>query len=436
MAGVGDKELAPVGPWPAGIDNLHDETQLKTTDKGVRIALRDAVNMDLSDDGKLKTRGGKTKVVDALNAHSLWHEGVFPYALFVDGGTLYATTFDSNKIAVRTGMAARDVSYELVSDRVYWCNGEQSGIVFADLSHSDWGVESPSGQPDLSVAAAGGLAAGNIQLAITFVRASGEESGTGGANTIDVPDGAGVTLSNIRQPIATDITRVRIYATEPNGDILYFVRDVPVGMHSVTIGQGPLTVPCRTQFLEQMPPGRFVTHLGGKMFTLDRDLCWSESLRYGLRDPRNRIRFGQGTLLKSVGNGTDGAGLYVADQVRTYWLAGPDPLKAPKRIAYPFAAIPGSQIRVPGSKLGLETSDDVAYWVAANGVPCIGLPGGVVKPLNEEFAKAPAASSGASLFREKDGLSQIITALQGGVPQGMAFRDKAAATVSMNGVSL
>jgi hypothetical protein len=69
-------------------------------------------------------------------------------------------------------------------------------------------------------------------------------------------------------------------------------------------------------------------------------------------------------------------------------------------------------------------------------VACLGLPGGQVVPLRERQVVAPAAERGASLFRERDGMRQVITALQGATPQGIAIGDRASSRVYRNGIEV
>lgn len=448
MPGVTDKSLIRLGPWPAGIANVPAEQDLPRSEDGRRvIAAREAVNVDWPVSGKARRRSGYTKVVSGTRCHSLWRGGDFPFALYVDGATLFALTRGGTPFAVRAGMAPREVSYALVNDRVYWSNGQQTGQVLADATAVAWGVESPAGQPAVAASVGvGGLAAGRYQVAVTFRTARGEEGGTGEAVAVDVTEGGGIALSAVPQPVASDVTTIRVYVSPPNGDVLYFARDMPTGMTSATVGAGSRGVPLATQFLEPMPAGRIVRYLGGRLYVAGgvggalaaNELAWSESLRYGLTDlVNNRMPVGQRIdLMEPVGEGGDGAGLFVADHKRTYWFGGSNPANWGSRIAYPHGAVPGTGICAPGNLFGLETTVPVAYWLAANGVACIGLPGGGVVPLREASTVAPSASAGASMLREIGGIRQIVTTLRDTGPQRVATADRAAARVYRNGVEI
>lgn len=440
MAGVNDKQLSRLGPWPLGVDNIPAETDLSTTEKGAIIALRGAVNVDIPESGKPRRRAGYVKRVAGASMHSSWRDGMFPFALFVDSGTLYGWMTGGEPWAIQTGLAPRDVSYALVNDRVYWGNGVQCGVVTQEGEALPLGVRGPHGQPILSASTAGGLLPGRYQVAVTFRDSRGEESGSPRAELIDLPQGGGITLSSVPQPSATNVIAVRVYLTPANGDVLYFARDLPVGMTSVTLLDPARGRPLDTLLLEAMPAPEVVRLLNSRLFCVvdTNAMVWSESLRYGLCElSKSRMRIGKRiTLLEPVADGTDAAGLYVADEKKTYWLGGSDPARFTRTIAYPFGAIAGTGVKVPASVFGLESAVPVVYWLASNGVACIGLPGGQVVPLRESKVAAPSSAKGASLFRMIEDLPQVVTSLQSASDRRIGVGDRAVARVYRNGVEV
>lgn len=438
MAGVSDKELIRVGPWPAGIDNLNAEHALTRSDDGKRvIALRDAVNVDIPRGGWPRRRSGFGQVLAGARMHSLWHGGQFPFLLFADGAQQFAFA-GAEPFLVRGNLSLRDISYAIPNDKVYCTNGAETWCVRADGSAAAWGVESPIGAPDLAASSDGGLDAGTYQVAITFIDAAGEESGTGLAALVEVAQGGGILLTSIPQPESADVARIRVYRSPANGDVLYHARDIPIGQAAATIGAGEPGRPLATQFLDTMPAGQIVRYLGGRLYVArGAEMRWSEALRYGLTSRvKNVRRVGERIdMMEPVGDGGDGAGLFVADHKRTYWFDGANPGAQSVRIVYPYGAVRGTGVVVPGSTLGLETTRPVAYWIAKNGVACVGLPGGQVMPLRDGQVVAPNAESGASLLREQNGLRSIVTALRGAQPQGMAIGDRVSGRVHRYGIS-
>jgi len=440
MAGVSDKQLIRIGPFPAGVDNLNDETNLTRSDDGKRIvALREGVNIDLPRTGWPRRRKGFGQEVQGAQVHSLWANPRFPWMLFADGAGHFARSTGGQPFEVRAGLAPREISYAIPNDRVYCTNAVQTWCVTPEGDALAWAVESPGGQPVCAPASSGGLDAGAYQVAITYLDTRGEESGSTLAETVTVPQGGGVALSDIPQPLGADVARIRVYMSPTNGDALYQARDIAAGQTSAMMGAGNLGRPLATQFLSPMPAGQIVRSLAGRLYVAcGNEMRWSEALRYGLTHSKDNVRRigARIGLMEPVGEGGDAPGMYVADHKRTYWIGGANPSAQSQRIVYPYGAVPGTGIVVPASMFGFDTTLPVAYWIAANGVACIGMPGGQVVPLREKQVVAPKASHGASLFREQDGLRQIITSLSDASPQGLAVGDRASARVYRNGVEV
>lgn len=427
-----DKQLKTARGWPAGIDNRSKEQALTRDDNGVTIALREAQNVDLDIAGKPTRRTGCQKATSGTRVHSLWSEpGAFPLGLYADNGDLMAIQTDIGTFSVRDGLApGQPLSYAVAAGRVYWSNEMQTGCVSADGVALPWGIDGPHGQPTLiGGSGIGGLASGTYQVAVTFLSSAGEESGASLAAIVAVPDGGGITLADIPQP-ADSTQRIRVYRSDANGDVLYHAADVVAGTHTLLLGAYRLGRPLATQFLEPMPAGHIVRQFAGRLWVASgAAVVYSEPLRYGLtRLPQNRMGFpARLDLMEPVGNGDEGGGgLFVAAADRTYWMAGSNPADMRATYRYPEGggAVPGTAIRLAGTTLGLQTTEPAVYWLARNGVACIGLPGGEVVPLHAAQAQAPAAEGGASGFRDRNGMRQIITTLQAASPRGVAIGDR------------
>lgn len=420
-----DSSMPAMKGWPDGIDNLNQEQDLARDQNGITSALRDAENSDLDRHGKPQRRDGYELQVPASDAHSLWADPEFPFGLFADDGTLRALREDATAFDLVADIGSAPVSYATVAGQVYWSSTQRNGRVTADAVPLPWGVPTPAGAPALSPAANGALHAGRYQVTVTFLSALGEESGAPQAALVDVPEGGGIQLDNVPQPADASM-RVRVYLTPANGEVFYFGRDMPYGMTSAVIGQHRAGKPLETQFMEPLPRGHIVRLLNGRLYVaVGGSLIFSEPMRYGLCNlVRNRIGFQTRlSMIEPVDSGGDAPGLFVASGQRTYWLGGADPFAFKRKIARPHGVVPGTSLQVPAKVFGLEGDGMVAYWLADNGVGCLGLPGGNVIPLRENQAIAPAAETGASLYRDLNGLRQVITTLQGSIERGMAIGD-------------
>ena len=429
-----DKQLGWMSAWPAGIDNRSKEQSLTRDAQGKAvIAARDAENVDFDKDGKPSRREGFTLAIAGTRVHSLWGDKDFPLALYVDNGVLLATRDDLSTFQVRAGLSpGNPLSYCVAAGKVYWSNAEVNGCVSADGIALPWGVAGPGGQPTLAGGSGiGGLAAGSYQVAVTFLSAAGEESGASLAAQVDVPEGGGITLTGIPQPLDVG-AKVRVYLSGANGDKLYHVTDLAAGMTTLLLGVSQLGKPLDTQFLDAMPPGQIVRWLNGIVWVASGSgVIYSEPLRYGLTNlAQNRFALNARVdMMEPVNAGGQAPGMYIAAGERTYFMAGATPALMSPVIKYPHGAVPGTACQVPASVFGIESTDPVPYWLARNGVGCIGLPGGTVMPLREGQVIAPSATGGASLYRDGDSLRQVITTLQDASPRGLAFADTAEAEV-------
>lgn len=432
MAGVRDKQLLKFTGWAGGVNNVDTETAVGQSE------LREAVNVDLSPEGKPRRRMGYERVIETTGPHSLFATAGAMFS--VVGGALTAYGYDLTPATLRAGLGPRPVSYvEAADGRVYWTNESQIRCVSADITDEPLWVECP-GQPSVSAHATGGLFAGQYQVAITYFDAFGRESGSSMAAEITVTEGQGILVSNI--PANTDAATVRIYVSDVNGDTLLAARDIPAGTTQWIIGAGQRGKKLETQFLEPLPAGQIIRAQNGRVFVARGPLLlFSEPFRYGLHNPLNFARYnGDLTLVEPCGSGPE-AGMFIGTaggdpKACTYYVSGPDPKAWTNRRAYAYGAVPGTGQQVPASVLGIDAPGLVPYWLASNGIFCAGLPGGRVIPLTDRRFVTPAnAERGATLLREQNGIRQLLTALLGGNSNAMAASDSAVATIRRHDVT-
>lgn len=421
-----------------GIDNRNPETKVRAG------YVRDMENIVTTRDGQMPARrdGYAEAFYTGVRPHSAWGNRVFPWVLFVDAGVLYALDSpDGTPMPLASGLSDGLVSYTAVNSDVYWSNGTQSGMVRPDGEPWPWACEAPSGQPQAAPSTNGGMDAGTYQYAVTFRDALGRESGTPRAGVVDVPEGGGFTLTGLPQPYDAGVTTLRLYVSEANGEQLRHAHDAAVGVSSITVGKGVLRKPLTTQFHEPLPAGHLIASGHGRLFVArGREVYWSESLYYGQGVLRtNHHRFGQQgdriDALAAVGDGTGGAGVYVACGKRTYWMAGAEPDKWQQVIAYPTGAVAGTLCWASGEVWGLDSTAPVPSWLAGNGQFCVGLPGGQIVSYNANTCATDTADVGAAMVREIDGQRQMVATLR--APRtGMGMRDSMTTTVRRNGVLL
>jgi hypothetical protein len=414
-----------------GINNIAGETDLKGNE------VREAVNVDIDPAGGLQRRGGYTLKLSG-DCHSVWASKERVYV--VQDGDLMSYAVVNKELVdaamLRSGLSEAPLSYAEAHGDIYWSNGILARRISDDVDLPFW-IETPV-SPTVTAVAYGGLTAGRYQLVITMVGSTGIESGAPVASVVDVPEGGGVMLSEIA--LSEGAHHARAYMTEPDGDVLFYRTEVPAAATSgsLSVSDGPGR-PLRTQFLQPMPAGQIVRFWSGRLLVASGDtLYFGEPNRGGLYKRDNYFRFaGRITLLEAVGEGEEGAGVYLSDGKRVYFLSGPNPKEWARRVRFMHPAVEGSGIVVPGSYFADETEQTytgpVAVWVSQNGTYCLGLPGGVVRTIREDSVALPRFDRAAMMLREQGGKRQIVGSFSGGESNPMAMSDSMSAVVRRHG---
>lgn len=435
MAGVPNNAVRPILGWPAGVNNRTPENALPTDEFGNIVALRQAVNVDLTNEGKPKRRGGFARRVVG-RAHSLYrHAG---HMMAVVDGTLTAYTPDLEAVAVRAGLSDTPLGWASVPELglSWWSDGQLIRAVGPALEDMPVWTAAVSQCSAAAVAGTGGLAAGTYQLAVTYVDAYGRESGTTLALEVDVEAGGGIAVSSL--PANSGAAKARVYVSQANGAVLYWALDIALpAVGAYLVGAGHRGKPLETQWLEPLPAGHMLAAFATRLFAARENvLFWSEPLQYGLtRLSKNYARFGgRISMLASVAEGENSAGLFVATDKTTYFMTGADPKEWSRIQRYPHGVVEGTATTVAASFFGSEYTGTAAFWLANNGVFCLGLPSGTVVPLTEKTLALPGFERGAALLRERAGVRSIVATMLGGTANAFAVSDSAVAEIRRHGV--
>lgn len=433
MAGVRDNKLSKAGPWPRGINNTAEEGALPENEFGTRpIALREAVNVDLTAQGRPRRRRGYTAAIAGTLVHSLWSHRDLDWGLFVDDGELVALFPDESTQPLGVEVGNLPLSYALVNDRVYFTNAVVSGLITPDLQAWSWAPECPTGQPTATAVAGYALDAGIYQVAVTFTDLLGRESGAVLAAQVEVEDQGGIELAAIPQPVdpvANPTTNV--YVTDANDQVPRLYTSAPSTISFGLITERAAGRPLLTQHLQALPAGSIVRGGHGRHWVArGNQVFWSQALRFGLYNPaRDRMRYhAPVTMLEPIADGAAGAGVFVAAGEKVYWYAGADPTAFTQAIASHHGVVPGSSLFVPGKAVGMDTDAPVLTWLGTDGTQYVGTPGGSVQALTQGVAMDNAERA-AVMYREQEGVAQLVTALRGPKPQAMAVTDRAYAHV-------
>ena len=392
-----------LGRFPKGMTNLGSPEGLPEG------TCRNGVNVDFLDNGQPRRRAGSSLVYSGTDCDSVWSNGKI--TLFREGTALKRLVRSSagtySATTLRSGLAAATpITFVDVNGDVYYTNGVITGKLTAGdggrvYTDGPWGVERPARQPVVTALGYGGMHAGTYQVAVTFCDARGEEGGTGVATTVTVTEGGGIALSNIPQPTAPQATRARLYVTMANGDVPYLYGEYPVGTTDLAVSVFQSDVRLETQFGHPPPPGHALCLHNGRIYIAQGPVVWStDPLRYGLYRPdRGFLLFPQeARVLASVADG-----LYVATEAGTYFDSGIDTEGFARRMVLPYGAAAGTAVKVPKTQL--------VAWFSHRGWVLAG-PGGQIKNAMEDRNAVSKFRAGAGLFRETNGVRQLLAVLR------------------------
>lgn len=423
---VKEPQEVQLGPWVKGVNTVAPVTSLAND------ALREAINVDLFKDGRVRRRDGFTSVLSLPGAHSLF--AAAGVVLVADATTLYsADPVTWELTGVRDDLSGQPVSYAQIADTIYFSDGAITGRYYPRTggARRGFGVANPNSAPVATTVGYGGFPAGVYQIGVTHFDDTGNESGCVALSSVELVDGQGIRLDHI--PVSEYSTRV--YVSAPNGSAgeLYSHGSFPPGTSVAELPFATVGRRLSTMFYEPMPAGTIVRHYNGRLFVATDSVLWySAALRYGQHEPDfSFLQFP--AEITVVEPGSDGL-FVVADQ--TYFLQGVDPAQFKLLTVYQYGGIPRTGTQIPASILELELGGSVPYWYADTGA-VVGLPGGRVLSLMEGKVALPAYESGATLLREYDGLRQLITSLaQPGEVSSFGATDYASAEIRRNGIVL
>lgn len=384
----------------AGLRNNTSAERFQQTD------LVAAQNVVLDNTGRLKRREGQTLKLSGAT-HSLWSFG--DLCLMVQGTELKQLHADFTATTLRAGLTANQpMSYCYVAGRVYYSNGLETGVVEGQRSRS-WGVIPPMTQGS-AVATVGDMRPGVYQWAVTYLRGDGQESGTGLAGEINLPDGGGLVFT---LPVSDDpdVTHKLLYLSPPNGDVLYEAALLKNSDTTATYADTGVRLnrPLDTQFKQPAPAGHIVAHYRGRMLVaIDNSLFYSDAFGYELFDLRHWYTFDSRIQIVAPTEN----GIFVATEHRTEFVQGKDAHEFELIHRADYGAVEGTLAYLPARLLGLDGGeDDVAIWTATQGI-CLGMAGGSLLNLTNPNYQIPVrANGGASTVRTVDNVTHYVTVL-------------------------
>lgn len=418
---VSDKQTIKLEGFPGGVDNTSNEYAVDAE------FLRQAENVELTDDGKIRRRQGYEQVYAGTNVHGFFAND--DLMLVADSGTLYRLYPDGATEPLVSGLTPNRVAFAEAAGSVYWSDGVRTGWLIGGDVPSSWGLPLPP-IPSVSAAVGGALPEGVYTVGLAFESGPGVRSGVNILPGVQVPSGGRITIPAL--PSASDVSRVIVYLSEPGGEVLYEAGWGYPGASFV------LSTPARGPVAEYIlhdppPPGEMIEPFNGRMYIADGQVLWyTPPLNYHLVDKANGFYMFPSEIKVLIA--VQDTLFVVAD--KTYALVGSDPENVKLVVAHDHTGVKYTGALVPSSALSLEgVSGVVAMWYGERS-PMLGLPGGQVMLLADKFA-AGKYEEGATLFKQQDGASTLLTSLSRKDQDApVAVGDSVSTTVIRNGITI
>lgn len=363
-----------------------------------------ANNIDLDRSGRIARRAGYTSV-RAGASHSLWADDAGVQCLFAQGAQLMQlnTDYSAAALAPLVGVGQR-VSYAKVSERIYFMNAVDSGILENGAVRS-WGLAVPP-LPGVSLVP-GTLPGATYQFVLTYLRRDGQESGAPLAGTLIVPANGGIAFT---LPVSVDpaVTAKILYLSTPNSDLLYVAEVLAAdALAAQYIGDtSEFTTPLNQQFFGPPPAGQLIAYYRGRMYVAVGDVLYvSEGFGYELFDLRKYIPLdGRITLLaplteREQQESGKNSGLFVGTDQSCGVLVGSSPEDFQYVPKVNYGAVEGALAYVDGSVFGDDSQGArlLPMWLSEQGI-CVGLPEMTVRNLTRTKYGFPVNGSGAAIF--------------------------------------
>lgn len=381
-----------------GMNNLPNPSAT-LPDKDRMFTPRIIVNANVHDTGVVLERGGYAGIIPLPGAHSLWADSVM---MAVAGETLYR--IEGLNLASIGAVGPGRMNYFEINGKVYLSTPFWNGSY--DLQKGTlepWGIL-PPGTPEI-VLVEGDLPPGRYLLAYARASSDGRLSGNGPLLRVEWEGvSRGIQLLNVEPDLIP-------WITHPNGGKL-FLPEVDLSQGQIT-GQAPTIQPLVTQGVIPSPPFTHFQWGHGRLWG-----CSGKNLYYS--DPGKYEWFRRGNYLPlledlvMVAPFTDG--LYVHSRTTSWALDGTDPAKMTlKRIGN--GAVPGTLALIIYEGRGYEVSKTATQipspcWMGEEGF-IVGTHSGHLVHLSDQKLKIASRQKGAAIFRDLDGVPQILISQSG-----------------------
>ena len=376
-----------------GMDQVSHDDEMETRSReGGFIRLRDAVNVDVSQSGRVAIRR-TGKAVSATAYKSVWqstlHNDVFGV---LDLHLVKINPADWSH-EVLGPVQSDQVRYEVINNLIYLCDGHAlytfNGAVMQSLT-----IDTP--MPALCEARqSGALKQGKYNIALTWQTADGKESGLSALCDIEVEANSSIEVT-LPHCFDSAIVTVNVYCTSRDGTDLGKFSSLNIRERNLNISSTEhLGRSIQFKDLSPMRVGKFLGFWQGRLLTAERNIIhFSQALNFHLFDERyDYIAMPQRiTFMMPVDSG-----IWVGQVDHVVFLNG----EQPNNLSFMKKA---SQAPVPDSALFMSSEDmgEIAQggravvWLSQHGY-VVGSPDGTLIEPQASRLKGITAKYGQSV---------------------------------------
>ena len=407
-----------------GMNNVQDESDLSTP----KVVL----NANVGIDGSAKKRPGQTLVVNLPGAHSLYFHEPSTTTLCMACGVLYELTGPTltPSVLLDTKQPDAPLHFVPVSGRLYISNQHWCGVFNIKTREMEpWGTPVPDAP--VLLPGTGNLPNGRYSVVITMPGPEGRISGNSRISFIEIQhdddsdEDGGIVLPTIPD-------NATVWISDPNSVSPVFYRagetdhvtelpDNPEPLYTLW-GSPPLPMTCITWAF-----GMLWGFRGNKLYHSEPyqpELFKLSECTFDFDSPG-------GMIAETPG------GLFIGTKDATYFFAGRTPEEMIQKEVAP-GVVPGTLCYA--SEFG-SLGRKVPIWIGRKsgtmegGVFAGTADGQVINLLKERISITPDQAHGASIFRVKDGKTQMLFSFKygGGSLTDMAIGDDASCEVIRKG---
>jgi hypothetical protein len=391
-----------LGPF-LGINNKLPAEKLKLPqEQGAFV--RDAVNVDLTSSGTFQRRPGYAKVVTGSTMRSLYAPLNSEVGFYADGSTLFRYNGASATPVGVLSDAHSDVTYADTPLGIIWSDNVSIRLVSGTVS-TPVVPDVPNPVPVVTVADGGALKAGVYSVAFAATNSSGQRSALSGFQRVE-----SLAEGRIQIALPSNHAQLAVFVSDADGAILYNTATIPAS------ATGTFTIsavnrdgePVPATYEAPLPAGALAYYRGRLLSAVGNYIYYSQPYQYGVYRPASDFIALDGPVMLCKPTQT---GVYLATANDTWFLDGNDVATAELKPLAPYGAIPGTVVDEPNALN--------AFWMSPRGIVHTKDDNTIElkQDANIAFGKA---DTGATMYREENGLSQVVSVLTNVVPSGAA----------------